>query len=387
MEHGDGALLCLVQAMDIPGITDEQLLDIIKSNNCYENFHLIEHCFEDALLEFVVGLLEDELNLTQQEVAYLTAHSEVAFEMLAFLNSHNHDANSILAANNMVNIISQGWLSGPYPESQRDAIIAQYNFPTPEDYYQYATWCAILVNQWAEAHPGQQPNNAQMTLIALEAYWKTISDEIHTLLDICGLIPAAGEPCDGVNGVIYLMEGDGVNATFSFAATFPILGWASTGAKWVRIAVNTAAGVKHLKITKVGSLFEFSHYTSFRSMMGITDPNKQAHHLISWSKKNNEVVQRAAEAGYPSFHMNNPNTNGLPIDTWRNQPNHNQYDEKIETALQGIKNQLQNSFGTSLNNIPPGEVSTVLQSFQDYLIGQINAFPNSHLNDIPISYP
>ncbi len=175
------------------------------------------------------------------------------------------------------------------------------------------------------------------------------------------------------------MEGDGVNAGFSFAATIPIVGWASTGAKWVRIAVNTADGLKNLKITKVGSLFEFSHYSSFRSMMGITDPSVHAHHLIPWGMKNNDVVQKASQAGSPNFHMNNPNANGFAIASWRNQPNHSQYDSKIDDVLLYINN----TFGSS----PPNVVSQQLKAFQDYLKQQIQNYPDLHLNDVPISWP
>ena len=51
-------------------------------------------------------------------------------------------------------------------------------------------------------------------------------------LDICGLVPAAGEFCDGANALIYLARGDNTNASLSAAAMIPFAGWGATGAKY-----------------------------------------------------------------------------------------------------------------------------------------------------------
>lgn len=53
----------------------------------------------------------------------------------------------------------------------------------------------------------------------------------HGVLDVVGLIPVVGEVADGVNAVIYLAEGDKVNAALSAAAMLPIGGQAATAAK------------------------------------------------------------------------------------------------------------------------------------------------------------
>ena len=54
----------------------------------------------------------------------------------------------------------------------------------------------------------------------------------HDILDAAGTIPLIGEVADGINGLWYTLEGDYVNAGFSFGAMIPFLGWGSTGAKW-----------------------------------------------------------------------------------------------------------------------------------------------------------
>lgn len=67
------------------------------------------------------------------------------------------------------------------------------------------------------------------------------SDVVHTGLDVVGLIPGAGEIADGANALIYLAEGDKVNAAISAAAMIPGAGMAATGAKYGKKAVGAAA--------------------------------------------------------------------------------------------------------------------------------------------------
>ena len=53
-----------------------------------------------------------------------------------------------------------------------------------------------------------------------------------------------GEVADLTNGVIYTIEGDGLNATLSFASTIPIAGWFSAGVKFAKRADGLAYTVK-----------------------------------------------------------------------------------------------------------------------------------------------
>jgi len=59
-------------------------------------------------------------------------------------------------------------------------------------------------------------------------------DGVHVILDGAGLIPGVGEIADGLNGLIYLGQGDKVNAGFSFAAMVPLAGMGATGVKYLR---------------------------------------------------------------------------------------------------------------------------------------------------------
>ena len=56
-----------------------------------------------------------------------------------------------------------------------------------------------------------------------------------------GLIPGVGEIADGANALIYLAEGDKVNAAISAAAMIPGAGMAATGAKYGKKVVGAVA--------------------------------------------------------------------------------------------------------------------------------------------------
>lgn len=70
-----------------------------------------------------------------------------------------------------------------------------------------------------------------------------VMDSVHTGLDLLGLVPAFGEAADGLNSLIYLAEGDQVNAALSAAAMIPVAGWAATGTKAVRTGTKVVDNV------------------------------------------------------------------------------------------------------------------------------------------------
>ncbi|SCP99894.1 hypothetical protein, partial [Anaerobium acetethylicum] len=78
---------------------------------------------------------------------------------------------------------------------------------------------------------GSGPQKTKTVLAKLEK--TTLVDGIQTLLDAVGLVPAIGEPCDAINGAIYLAKGDKVNAAWSAAACLPIGGQLATVGKFI----------------------------------------------------------------------------------------------------------------------------------------------------------
>ncbi|SFD81025.1 hypothetical protein [Paracidovorax konjaci] len=67
------------------------------------------------------------------------------------------------------------------------------------------------------------------------------SDVLHTGLDVVGLVPGFGEVADGANALIYLAEGDKVNAAISAAAMIPGLGAGATATKYGKKAAEMGA--------------------------------------------------------------------------------------------------------------------------------------------------
>lgn len=67
------------------------------------------------------------------------------------------------------------------------------------------------------------------------------SDVTHGVLDGIGLIPVFGEVANGVGALIYVAEGDYVNAALDAAAMWPAGGQAATAAKYGKKGVTAAA--------------------------------------------------------------------------------------------------------------------------------------------------
>ncbi len=182
------------------------------------------------------------------------------------------------------------------------------------------------------------------------AYWNVIGNVAHVALDICGFIPAWGEACDLTNGVLYTIEGDYTNASFSYAAMIPFYGWVSTGTKYLAFAVKTASGkTVNLAVKMVGNVVEFGDRGYLRKALDLaTGDPRQAHHLISWEHKEHRIIQeiaKNAKKGSDFFHMNHPK-NGFAIEAWRQAARsgepvgHHLYNLRVVDGLNKIQNKV-----------------------------------------------
>ena len=152
---------------------------------------------------------------------------------------------------------------------------------------------------------------------SLRCWWEASKEYIHGALDMAGMVPIVGEIADVTNGIIYTLEGNGVDATLSFAATIPIAGWGATVAKYARKIEKAANGAfLELKwIKKVNGLIDFGRRGDLRQVLGLAVGDaKQAHHIIPWEFVDHELIQKAAEK---DFHMNEL-LNGIALDKFRN---------------------------------------------------------------------
>jgi hypothetical protein len=106
---------------------------------------------------------------------------------------------------------------------------------------------------------------------------------------------------DLTNGVLYTVQGDGVNATLSYGAAIPFVGWVSTGAKYATILYKVGNKTYRMKnyIDAAGKI-TFSHSGKLRAILGMgpaASDLRQAHHIIPEALSNNDLVQKAAKSG------------------------------------------------------------------------------------------
>ncbi|WP_296385719.1 AHH domain-containing protein [Winogradskyella sp.] len=207
----------------------------------------------------------------------------------------------------------------------------------------------------------------------VKCLWEATKDIIHISLDVFGLIPIVGEAADLVNGVLYTIEGDSLNATLSFAATIPFVGIGSTATKYGLKVINVANDINTKvklawKVTANG--IEFGSRGQLRKILGLAVGNAlQAHHIIPWAKRSSEIIQQAAKSGN-AFHMNEA-LNGIAVAAWRNQPNHNFYNDRVQALFDALP-----------SNLTPNEAYDAVTNIIDTIRNAIVNNPNTHLNDL-----
>ncbi|HTN89772.1 MAG TPA: polymorphic toxin type 47 domain-containing protein [Sorangium sp.] len=99
---------------------------------------------------------------------------------------------------------------------------------------------AVFMAHGSAPYAGPLVDLDKMREEAEKSWWEKASDWVHTGLDIVGFIPGVGEIADGLNAVIYLAEGDYMNAAISAAGMIPFAGAAATGG---RLAVKAGKAV------------------------------------------------------------------------------------------------------------------------------------------------
>lgn len=275
----------------------------IGQNNPAMNTWLQEHP-EDALTfyEFLRYQTQNEAFVTAAKELLIMAWEEAEdpeavsnlLYMSLYSQEHGHLGNTSFDINyyNYIDNFVEADLSDPIT-----IVLWQAHFKAR---------CAILKRQ--------NPNWSMPRI-----YWEASKEMFHLGLDLLGLVPIFGEVADLTNGVVYAIEGDGVNATLSSISAIPLAGWftASTklGYKIVNAASDTASRTTLKWLVKADGTIIFGATKSARSqlrkVLNITSPALQAHHIIPWSLGNHWAIQKAAKSPN-AFHMNEA-LNGIPL--------------------------------------------------------------------------
>jgi len=274
-----------------------------------------EPCLEFNAYYLYQQFLGQGINLTFEQVEWIfenTENHQIALQMLDLLQDDGYSDEAIIATQITLSTLAEGML---YYNTYFNIIHQYVDFNSTYDpvwAIYFSTKCAIIKAQnpiWPD----------------WKVYWEASREIVHLALDLGGLVPVVGEVCDVVNGVIYTIEGDGVNASLSFAAAIPIAGWFSTGAKFAYKGTNKF-------VVKANNIIDFGNRKYLRKNLGLAVGNPQhAHHIIPWDFRSYSIVQKAAKSNN-AFHMNEV-LNGIPLPSTNHLTGHNLYSNKIESIF------------------------------------------------------
>ncbi|WP_028889934.1 AHH domain-containing protein [Tenacibaculum ovolyticum] len=320
--------------------------------------------------------LGNVLNLTSAQRNWVDNQTIESQSLLfEYVLNNNKDISDIEKIVKMyIEVSKNSNILGPYNVNFFNRI-NQYTTADLSDPYIQSIWIAHFSAQCAIIKL-QNPDWSDYKI-----YWEASKEIIHIGLDIGGMVPVVGEVCDVTNGVIYTIQGDGVNASLSFAAAIPIAGWAATGSKYAyKLTQYTINGTKIklvLRILNDGSVYFGSSGSKLRKALGLTNPAKHAHHLIPWALRNHSVVEKAAKSK-SAFHINEV-LNGIPRLSNLHLTGHTAYNNKIKQILNSFDSNA--SVDKSYNFVSglANHIRTVIQNNPNLNSGQIAnliTFPN-----------
>lgn len=330
-------------------------------------------------------------NPTSSNASWLSANPEIFSALNQFLWYHienPYEAN--LVVNALVQYGTANNITGPFT---LDDVMQMTQFASQMNPNCLPCFQSEVYNEYSillAQNPGV--NSWQASILYAEALWNVTISGLHLALDGVGLAPGAGEVFDVANGVIYVIQGDNVNALTSFSATIPFLGWTSTVAKYAR-KVQTVNGTKHvLKSFWDGAKVVFPSDAALRQQMRAmlnTPQGWQAHHVIPLNMIDDDLVQAAAKSMSVPFHPNDL-LNGISLPT-QVLPNglpyhsgsHPNLDDQISERIREILPTLPKD---NFDNISPDAAANALNQIIQRVRTSIyaNAGCNCSLNSITI---
>lgn len=348
----------------VGGNIDGLKLAVVAPNCCDEGGDL-PPLIENEIYSFKIQSLIDNLNLQGNNLNYVINNQDIGSQLYDVLEADGFSYEGKIASNMTISMLALGTLTTSDNNLLYNSVSSYLPNAQNYDHQMYAAYwimqCAII--------KAEHPEYGEWRLA-----WEASKEMVHLALDGLGLVPGVGEVADLANGLIYTIEGDGVNATFSYASAVPFVGWFSFGAKMAKKTLNLANGAKTtLKWTKkVGDIVNFGDRAQLRKVLNLLPGDvRQAHHIIPWDKQTHDIIQKAAKKnGTNPFHMNDA-LNGVPVASWRNQPNHNVYNNLIKGKLDAIP-----------SNLTPDQAYSRLLDIVNEAKQAIINNPNTHLNDL-----
>ncbi|HYE53578.1 MAG TPA: AHH domain-containing protein [Chitinophagaceae bacterium] len=311
-----------------------------------------------------------QLNQAQADWLMLNVHEAELFKNL--LAEHGYSPEAMSATRVTLAALMNNVWQGPYDQAHFD-IINSYllNGPyqaavSPQYWVIFSAKCAVL--KWM--HPEWS---------TVRVYWEASKETIHVLLDVAGMVPVIGEVADLTNGLIYAIEGDGVNAVISVAGAVPFVGWYSTGARMAKRTLDLVNGSKTSLqwIRLADGRVVFGDRAQLRRVLGLAKGDERvAHHIIPWEWRTHLVVQQAAKHSDNGkvFHMNEA-LNGIPLNSAVHAGDHTAYNGKVLEALEEIRLRYNNL-------ITPEQAKYELEILINRIRTEVLNNPNTHINNL-----
>ena len=349
-------------AVHIPSVSTRRLEDVLKLTAIESNWL---NSIENQQTKKIITEVLIENNNSAEAISFI----KEAIKTYIFGTAEE------IAATNMTLIVSNNNLQNISYDTSFFNQINQYTTADLSDPYIQSIWIAHFSAQCAIIKL-QNPDWSDYKI-----YWEASKEIIHIGLDIGGMVPVVGEVCDITNGVIYTVQGDGVNAALSFSAAIPIVGWAAAGSKYAyKLTQYTINGTKIklvLRILNDGSVYFGSSGSKLRKALGLTDAAKHAHHLIPWALKKHRVVQKAAKSKF-AFHINEV-LNGIPRPSNLHLTGHKVYNDKMLEILNKFNSNGSPDEAFNFVSNLANHIRTVIQNNPNLNSGQIAnliTFPN-----------
>lgn len=304
------------------------------------------------------------INQTGEIRNFIVNNPAISSELHNLLSEEDYSYESQVAAAMMI----KGSLSGQVNVPNAQTLYANVSSAIPATinpdlglYFAtyFSTECAIIKFQ----HPDWPK---------WKVFYHASKEMLHMALDGIGFVPMYGEVADIANGVIYLVEGDGVNASLSMIGAIPIAGWWATGAKYAKKTLNLANGSKTtLKWVAYGNnAIHFGNRSQLRKVLGLLKGDlRQAHHIIPWAKAGHRAIQKAARSK-KFFHLNEA-LNGIPLNQLVHSGSHAHYDDLVQLKLDQID-----------VNLSPEETYDEIINIIGDIRNAINSYPNIPLNQL-----
>jgi hypothetical protein len=321
----------------------------------------------------------DRIDIPQMEKLWLVTQALLVNELYGYMDEAQFEEHCNVAASILIGVSFTNRFYGPYDHAtlsifstRTPSYFSLASATTTEIGIDFALKCAIL----KKLHPDWS---------MVRVFWEASKEMVHVGLDALGLVPGIGEIFDITNGVLYTLEGDGVNAAFSYSASVPFFGWGATVTKYgTKVAVKTielANGAKRtLKWFKQENgiiTFGIENSGQFRALLGLTPGDvRQAHHIIPWELANDgtqKVIQMAAKTDFP-FHVQDI-LNGIPLSTVQHNGSHAAYTEKVRQALRQIETQ-------HGSNLTPQIAFQEIVDLTNRIKAQILANPTVSINNL-----